>query len=152
MKRLLEFLRLAPQNRSLLLKTYFLLTCIRLGLWLLPFEKLWKILLRLGQLQPQDKFAAADSNKYMQAVQKVLWAVNLSCKFTPGGAKCLTRALTTKVLLDRWHCPSNFRIGVLKNSADQLEAHAWIEVQGIVVIGQLQNLAQYTPMPPLPTY
>ncbi|WP_404787085.1 lasso peptide biosynthesis B2 protein [Altericista sp. CCNU0014] len=152
MKQFLRSIWLTLQSIRVLLKVYALLTCIRLGLWLLPFEKLWKLLLRLGKLRQRSNSTAIDPKMYGRAAQKAIWAVNTSCKFTPGGAKCLTRALTVKVLLDRWNCPSDFKIGVIKNSADRLEAHAWIEMQGQVIIGQLSNLDRYTPMPPLPTY
>jgi Transglutaminase-like superfamily len=125
-----------------------LLTLIRLGLWLVPFEQLWKALVRLGQYRTK---ASSFPLGIGPIVRRAIWAVNWSCKFTPGGAKCLARALTVKVLLDWNDCPADFKIGVAKNGDGKFEAHAWIEVEGTVVIGQLQNLEQFTPMPSLPT-
>jgi hypothetical protein len=67
----------------------------------------------------------------------------------PGGAKCLARALTTQVLLNRQGYLPDLRIGVAKATAGQLEAHAWIEYQGQVVMGHLNDLARYLPLPSL---
>jgi Transglutaminase-like superfamily len=149
MKWVLKFLRLPGRDRLFLLKTYILLTLIRLGLWLVPFEQLWKALVRLGQYRTPKAFSSPV--RIWAVVQRAIWAVNWSCKLTPGGAKCLARALTVKVLLDRNYCAADFKIGVAKNGDGKFEAHAWIEVEGTVVIGQLQNLEQFTPMPSLPT-
>jgi Transglutaminase-like superfamily len=152
MKPILSFLKLNRSDRGLLLQTYLLLTLVRLGLLLLPFERLWKRLVKLGQLPPSAIEALKTNSKTEgQIVRQAIWAVNLSARFSPGGAKCLARALTTKVLLDRQQCPSDFKIGVAKNELGELEAHAWIEVHGHVVMGQVSKLDQYTPMPSLPT-
>jgi hypothetical protein len=85
-----------------------------------------------------------------QLVQRVVWSVDVSCKLMPGTVKCLARALATKVLLTRRGYPCDLKIGVAKNSVAQLEAHAWIEVQGRVIIGQLQDLERFKPLPALP--
>jgi Transglutaminase-like superfamily len=151
MKPLLRFLKLNRSDRGTLLQTYLLLTLIRLGLLLLPFERLWKGLVKLGQPQPSTTVVLKTEVKNeAQIVRQVIWAVNLSTRFSPGGAKCLARALTTKVLLDRRQCPCEFKIGVAKSEQGKLEAHAWIEVQNQVVMGQVNKLDQYTPMPSLP--
>ena len=150
MKPLLSFLKLNRNDRGTLLQTYLLLTLIRLGLLLLPFERLWKKLVKLGQPQSSATVGVTELKTEVQRVRQVIWAVNLSTRFSPGGAKCLARALTTKVLLDRRQCPCDFKIGVAKSEQGKLEAHAWIEVQNQVVMGQVNKLDQYTPMPSLP--
>ena len=45
----------------------------------------------------------------------------------PGGAKCLAKALTTQVLMERRGHQCEFKLGVAKNEQGELEAHAWIE-------------------------
>lgn len=150
MKPLLRLLKLNRSDRCTLLQTYLLLTLVRLGLLLLPFERLWKGLVKLGQPQPSTTVVVTDVKTEAQTVRQVIWAVNLSARFSPGGPKCLARALTTKVLLDRRQCPCDFKIGVAKSEQGKLEAHAWIEVQNQVVMGQVNKLDQYTPMPSLP--
>jgi hypothetical protein len=65
------------------------------------------------------------------------------------GATCLSQALAAQTLFLRQGYPAELHIGVAKNETGQLEAHAWVESEGQVVIGDLQNLSRYTPLPSL---
>ncbi len=38
-------------------------------------------------------------------------------------------------------------MGVAKDGASKLKAHAWIEQDGNVIVGKLRDLADYTPIP-----
>ncbi len=47
--------------------------------------------------------------------------------------------------------PVELRIGVVKTNQGGLEAHAWVESGGRLVVGDLtQGLSTYAPLPPLP--
>ena len=67
----------------------------------------------------------------------------------PGGAKCLAKALTTQVLMERRGCDCAFKIGVAKTDKGELEAHAWIEKDGQVIMGMLPDLDRFKSLPPL---
>ena len=43
------------------------------------------------------------------------------------------------------------RIGVMRSGAREIAAHAWVESNGHIVIGDLPGLSGYAPLPPLPT-
>ncbi len=143
MKRLRKLLQLPKRDRFLLASTALLLGAIKLGLLLLPFQTLRRLLARMtlahSQLQQADQ----------ASVGKVVWAVEVASRYMPGGVKCLARALATQVLLEKRGHPAHLRIGVAKSESGQLEAHAWVESQGKIVIGSLADLARYTPLPPL---
>lgn len=62
---------------------------------------------------------------------------------------CLTEALVVHRLLRRKGYPSELRIGVRKASRSDLEAHAWVEHQGVVVIGARGLSAEHVPLPPV---
>lgn len=62
-------------------------------------------------------------------------------------ASCLTQALAMLVLLNRFGHSSELRIGVVKNDADRLKAHAWVECEGKIVIGSRMDLSRYTVLP-----
>ncbi|HIK07694.1 MAG TPA: lasso peptide biosynthesis B2 protein [Trichormus sp. M33_DOE_039] len=140
MTRLLKFLRLNHRDRYLLIKTLILLGFVNLGLWLLPFSTLRRILDWIGKPNPRAS---------RTPVHKIIWAVDVSTNFIPG-AKCLARALTCQVLMNQRGDSPELRIGVAKDEEGKLKAHAWIEDQGKVVIGYLNNLSSYTPLPTLP--
>jgi hypothetical protein len=148
MRELIRFRQLSHRDRWFLFKTYSLLTGVRLGLWLLPFERLCRVLENLSRLRA-DKRIGVEGQRF---VRRAIWAVDASSKRMPGTVKCLARALTVKVLLNRARCDAKLVIGVAKNQFQELEAHAWIEVQGRVVIGQLHDLERFTPLPTLPQF
>ncbi len=149
MKSILRLIRLTPQERNLFLKTYILLTLVRLGLFLRSFNRLRKILERMSA---PHQAIATDPLSQRQLIIRVQWAIDASCKFMPGSVKCLARALTMKTLLDRYNCPAKLVIGVDKNKVAQLEAHAWVEYEGHVVIGHLHDLNRFKPLPNLPQF
>jgi hypothetical protein len=52
-------------------------------------------------------------------------------------------------LLNWYGYASELRIGVAKGEQGELEAHAWVEYQGKVIIGGLSTLSRYVPLPSL---
>ena len=141
MRQLRKFLSLDFSDRLLLVVTFALLAAIRLGLWLLPFSTwhhaLFDLMPAWLKLQPAEK----------ASVSKAIWAVSIASHYMPGGVKCLARALATQILL-HWHgYPADLRIGVAKGEGGQLEAHAWVESEGEIVMGYLSNLSHFTPLP-----
>ncbi len=141
MKQLRKFLRLTSRERQLVINTFILLGLIRLGLWLLPFQTLRRVIAKISQPSPQAQ-GVNQTN-----LSKIVGAVNLSSRYMPGGVKCLARALTTQVLMSRYGYSPQLRIGVAKGEGGKLEAHAWVENQGQVVIGYLRDLSRFTPLP-----
>ena len=81
-------------------------------------------------------------------MEQVVWAVTVASQYVPA-ATCLTQALAAQVLLSRLGHPASLRIGVSRDEAGEFQAHAWVECQGRVVIGGVQALSRFTPLPPL---
>ncbi|KAB8330904.1 lasso peptide biosynthesis B2 protein [Scytonema tolypothrichoides VB-61278] len=146
MKQLRNFLKLSGSDRYLLAITFILLGAIRLGLFFLAFRNLLKLLQKINK--PNIRFPF-EIQKSQISVGKIVWAVNVATRYMPGGAKCLARALTTHFFMNRYHYSSELRIGVAKEQGGQLEAHAWIEYEGRVAIGNLPDLSRFIPLPSL---
>jgi hypothetical protein len=53
------------------------------------------------------------------------------------------------LLLNQFGHTARLRIGVVKDATERLQAHAWVEHQGIIVLGHTSDLAKYTPLPDL---
>ncbi|BAZ11055.1 hypothetical protein NIES4071_28800 [Calothrix sp. NIES-4071] len=143
MKRLRNFLKRSNRSKILLLTALILLTSIRFGLLLLPFRNLLKLITLISE-GLLHKIAV---NKV--SLGQIVWAVDVVTRYMPGGAKCLARALTTQVLMNWCGYKPELRIGVSKGETGTFEAHAWIEYQGRVVIGYLQDLPRFVPFPSL---
>lgn len=143
MKRLRNFFQMSNRARVLLSAAFILLTGVRLGLLLLPFCNLFKLITNISEGFLHNIAA----NKV--SLGQIIWAVNVVTRYTPGGAKCLTRAFTTQILMNWCGYKPELRIGVAKSETGIFEAHAWIEYQGQVVIGYLQDLPRFVPLPSL---
>jgi hypothetical protein len=140
MRQLRRFLKLSLGDRLFLMTTFALLGAIRLGLYFLPF----RTLLRLLKLFPsQTPLSAA-----RKSIKLIVWAVEVSSCYTPGQVKCLARALTTKTLLNWYGYSAELHLGIAKTTSG-IEAHAWVEYQGHIIIGNLQDLGRFTPLPSL---
>jgi Transglutaminase-like superfamily len=129
MKRLHSFIRLPATQRSLLIRAALLLWATRLGLWLLPFQTLRRLLARLAP--GPTRVPGTDG----LSRERVVWAVETAARHMPLANTCLTQALAAQVLLARRGYPALLRIGVVKGDKDNLQAHAWVESEGEVVIG-----------------
>jgi hypothetical protein len=125
-----------PEQR-VLLYACLLLNAIRLALWLLPFGIIRRQLKTVLSVWVDHKPVKPVS------VDFIVWTVAVAGRYTPGVAMCLARALTTQLLLNRYGYPHQLHIGVAKNDAQALEAHAWIEFEGEVVVGKLSNLERF---------
>jgi len=142
MKRLGKLLRLAHAERVLLIEATLLLGAISLGLRLVPFGRLRRLLDHLSRprhgLRPQARLSAA----------RIAWAVERMGRVVPDARSCLVQALAAQVLLARRGCHSSVRIGVAHPSGESLHAHAWVESEGRGVLGT-PHAGQYTPLPGL---
>ncbi len=128
-----KFFLLRRQKQSALLKALLLLWTCRLGLWLLPFKTLRHLLAKIAFLSTRGP-AKTDT---------IIWAVAVGSRYVPV-ATCLTQALAGQVLLNRHDVPALLRIGVAKDEQGVFRAHAWVESQGRILIGNSPDLHRYT--------
>jgi len=136
-----KFLRLPGADRSLLLHSALLIGAARLALWVLPFNTARRLFAR----------RARQSHDPLPTIERIGWAISVAKGFVPKG-NCLPQALAAESLLTRSGHPVELRIGVAKTGEGRLEAHAWVESGGRLVVGDLtQGLSTYTPLPPLPS-
>src|SRR5947209_20413265 len=106
MGRLRKFRRLPRRERVLLLQALLLLGAVRLGIKVLPLQRI----MRLTQ-RPMPHGARRIPPT------SVGWAVTVASRYVPGAA-CLTQALAAQVLLNRAGIPTALRIGVAKAGED----------------------------------
>lgn len=135
-----KLLRLSAEDRSLLTNSVLLVGAARLALWVLPFNVVRRTLTQ----RSRRSFAS-------YSTEKIGWAISVAKEFVPKG-NCLPQALAAESLLLRSGHPVELRIGVVKTPDGLLEAHAWVESGGRLVVGDLsQGLSTYSPLPPLPS-
>jgi hypothetical protein len=74
---------------------------------------------------------------------RIVWAVETTSRVVPRMKNCLVQAVAAEAMLIQAGYPCELRIGAAKNGADELIAHAWVESEGTVAIGEF-DLDQYT--------
>jgi hypothetical protein len=124
-----KFLALPPADRRLLIRAGLWVSAVKLMVWLLPFRHLTR-LLGHSVLDYPRVWTDDDSRS-----DRIIWAVQAAARLVPG-ATCLTQAMATRVLLNRGGFPAELRIGVTKGAQGQLKAHAWLEAEGVIVMGE----------------
>lgn len=139
--KLHKFLQLRDDDRRLLLHSLILMSAIRLGLWLTSFRTLVQILSKISKPAKTPIESAYHPDQY--SIDQIVWAIEMSSQYMPGGVKCLARALTMQVLMRKWGYVPVLHIGVASDGDNTLEAHAWIEHEGNIAIGELPDLGRY---------
>ncbi len=134
-----RWMRLPRADRLLLLQALKVVGCIRLALWVLPFPRLRALLAKIGSVRPPSPNRLAPA--------RLAWAVSVTSRCVPY-ATCLTQALATELLL-RW---AGYRgvlhIGVAKLANGRLLAHAWLDHEGVIIIGGWEHW-RFAPLPPI---
>jgi hypothetical protein len=136
MRRLTRFLALPAEDRMAFAVSIALLCVVRLSLWIVPFRWLHSAVRRVAP--PPDGTPDPTPGEAERTVQ----AIESAARSIPG-ATCLTQALAAELLLRRAGHPAAIHVGVAKTSSGQLEAHAWIEAYGRVLLGD-HDLDHYT--------
>lgn len=138
MKALRSFLQLPSAERLLLAKAALLLGTIGVGLWILPFRILRRLLATATNTSLGPRRADPSSS------EKVVWAVEVASRRLPLASTCLTQALATQVLFVRRGRPARAYRG-RQERGRQVRTHAWVESEGRAVIGG-HALERYTPL------
>jgi Transglutaminase-like superfamily len=128
MSPLLKLWHLAPAERRLVLGAAVLMGGVRVGLSLLTFGRLQRILTFVARGHVKDPIPAA----------RIAWAIAAAGRRVPG-ATCLVQALAAQVLLARHGHVAELRIGMAR-ATEGIEAHAWLERDGEPIFGEPDRL------------
>jgi hypothetical protein len=126
LRRVEKFLDLPADQQRQMLHTLLLVIAFRLGLWTVPYHLLQHIADRVAA----RRLASPDQP------QRIGRNVTAMSRYVPG-ASCLTQALAAQVLLQRDGFTPKMRIGVARGELGEFKAHAWIECDGKIIVGDL---------------
>jgi hypothetical protein len=139
-----RFTSLDRPDRRLVLEAASLMAFVSTGLRLLSFSALRRILDHHVGSPTIGKTGQLDAS----AVGRVRWAITAVAARFPS-ATCLVQALAADAILRRKGLACELRIGVRVrgDSVVPVEAHAWVECDGAVVIGAIENLSEFQVLP-----
>jgi len=133
MRAIQKFTRVPLPDRILLLRAVLLVILIRLGLWAIPFNLLYRLLGGCLKSQGSD----------IHSEERLVWAVRAAARRIPC-ASCLTQALALQFLMARTGQRSSVQIGIAKDNKGNFEAHAWVEARGRILLNTPAEIARYT--------
>lgn len=132
-----RFIALSRFEKAVVLEAVILLFLVRLALSILSLPRILGALQKLG---PLLKFPPLSGRRVLELVEK-------SSRRLPFKVTCLSLALVAQMILMQTGGRGVLRIGVKKMSPGWIEAHAWLEEEGKVVLGGPQQLVgDYTPI------
>jgi hypothetical protein len=112
-------------ERALVFRAAGWLAAAQLALWVFPYRRVEAA----GKRWPRRTARTSAASP-----GQIAWAIEAAGRRMPG-ASCLAKALAARVLLERAGYLAEIRFGVVKNDAQGLEAHAWVESEGQRLIG-----------------
>lgn len=121
-------MKLPHPKKFFLIKSMVLIVLTRSMLRLFSFSRVKKLSARMSR-------PGKDAD-----LEDLVWSVKTASHIL--GSSCLVNAISGQILLSRHNHPSRLRVGVFKD--DEFEAHAWLEVEGRVVLGETER--EYTPI------
>ena len=138
--------RLRPADRRALIEALALTVVVRIGLWTLPFTSLRRLSNRWADHGKGDGnlFRLRRSKKVPVpfSTERIAWAIT-AVGSRLWGTTCLVEALAADVMLRRHGHASTLKLGVRRGAAT-VDAHAWVECGGSVVVGAGSPLEEYS--------
>lgn len=135
-RRLAKFLRLSFSDQRLLMRAALAVVGAKLAIRTLSLPAARAAVTRLERPGWIAMPARAD---------RIVWAVETAGGAIPGMKNCLVQAVAAEAMLIRAGHPCELRIGAAKNGPRELIAHAWLESEGRVLIGDFE-LDRYAPL------
>lgn len=141
MSKIVTFQKLTWAEKRLLRQAVILLGYYRLALLIVSLPRLLNIAQRLQRTgSSQSQLTAAQLTRLVKAAVRLV-----------PGTTCLSNALASHRLFSSHGYRTKMHIGVNKDRKRGFEAHAWLTLDGKIVIGNLPDLAQFRELPPLET-
>lgn len=138
----------ASRDAKLRVQTFLWLWALRIGLSLLPFATVMRLHRRVCTHKLRARMESADPlapDLQARHVERVAWVVQRQVRFVPG-AKCLARALAGQVLLAHRGISSELCIGAQRHPHKGMQAHAWLEREGLPILEGGDLLDSFKPM------
>ncbi|BDD85879.1 lasso peptide biosynthesis B2 protein [Desulfofustis limnaeus] len=141
MSKIVIFYNLTWVEKRLLLQAVILLGYYRLALLIVSLPRLLNVARRPQRTgSSQSQLTAAQLTRLVKAAVRLV-----------PGTTCLSNTLASHGLFSSLGYRTKVHIGVNKDRERGFEAHAWLTLDGKIVIGNLPDLAKFRELPLLET-
>jgi Transglutaminase-like superfamily len=131
MSKLRKTLALSASDWLLIVRAWMWFGAVEVGLRFLPLQKLLRVIQRSAR-----PFAKGEGAPHRANPERVARCVELAARLHVPNSTCLRKALVLYALLTRRGFDAQLLIGAAKATNGQLDAHAWLECQGKVLLGE----------------
>lgn len=122
---------LSASDWLLVTKAWMWFGAIEVGLSCMPIQNLLRIIQRQTKLRTRTR----EKEPLRPTPERVAYCVGLAARMHVLESTCLKKALVLYALLTRQGSDAQLLIGAAKAAKGQLDAHAWLECQGKVLMG-----------------
>jgi hypothetical protein len=146
-----RYFRLPRHERALVIRAAIAVAAVKCGLMTIGFAGVRRLTARPPQRMSNHHWCLTMAPPKARALimrpgsDRIAWAVQAASLRIPGAANCLVRAIACEYLLGRYGYASELKIGASRNEAGKFAAHAWLESEGRVVVGDFE-LERYVPL------
>jgi len=130
MKRYKQLLELSPSEVYIIFVALFLLPITAILLKIKGFNQTQRI---LNQLSKNGSDSELSKERQKAKAQSITRMVSITASYGPCRVKCLNKSLVSRWLLRKRGITSDLKIGASKDSSENFNAHAWLEIQGVVI-------------------
>lgn len=124
-----------------------LIVALQAALKVLPFQRVLEGVYRVARPRPSEGYLSGEYSQFDRDL--AVWAVEAAGRRLLSRNPCLPRALAVLILFRRGGEVAELHLGVARDGDGPVEAHAWVESEGQVVIGGDVPLETYTRLPGL---
>jgi hypothetical protein len=130
LQKIKRLFTLDKEERILLCQAFHLLIVWKIRIVFLPMRQYVKFFGEKGKESDQPDVSRHNIvNKFPQAIRRANSAI-------PWKSKCLTEAIATKRLLEKYDIKSTLFLGVAKDENQKLIAHAWLMFGQRIISGE----------------
>jgi len=133
LKKIISFFRLPLKEKWLFFHILFWIIITKFHLKFFGFKKTKHLI--------ENKVNSISAKKRRFQAAKIIHFINLITNYLISGT-CLVKALTGFLILKKNSYNPELQIGLKKDGA-QLEAHAWLTLDGEIILGHLDDLSEY---------
>lgn len=142
MSRRLKYTREFISERKFQFEAALLIVFVKFSLRFFPFRVTRKVLASI----PVYKYSSPTNRP---SLDTLIQSIESGSKRFPGHTTCLVEAMSAQALLKRHGYSSSLQIGLSRPDEHLLHAHAWVEFQGEVLVGDTGDLSVFTQLPSL---
>lgn len=125
-----KFVSLGIKRQALLSITFMSTGFFRMLILFIPFKHIARI---MGVESQETPYILDDTKS--KGIESIRWSVITASRYTPWQSLCMVQALTAQLLLRLIRVQSTIYLGLAKDEANQLIAHAWLRCGDQIITG-----------------